>query len=72
MTQAEAKMRILAEWRTWIGHQRVTGFNTTAEALVFFGEIQQNQPHLLSFEGPDDDKWRLVKGWLTDAGLVKD
>jgi hypothetical protein len=55
MTQAEAKMRILAEWRTWIGHQRATGFNTTAEALVFFGEIQQNQPDLLPFEGPDED-----------------
>jgi hypothetical protein len=41
MTQAEAKMRILAEWRTWIGHQRATGFNSTAEALVFVGEIQQ-------------------------------
>ena len=57
---------------TEVGHRRVTVFNTTAEALVFFGEIQQNQPHLLSFEGPDEDKWRLVKGWLTDAGLVKD
>ena len=55
MTQAEAKMWILAEWRTWIGHQRATGFNTTAEALVFFGEIQQNQLDLLPFEGPDED-----------------
>jgi len=23
MTQAEAKMRILAEWRTWVGHREI-------------------------------------------------
>ncbi len=55
MTQAEAKMRILAEWRTWVGHRQV---------------IEQNHPDLLSFES-SDDKRQLVKRCLVDAGLIK-
>jgi len=49
MTQAEAKMRILAEWRTWVGHREVADSHTGAESSVFFGEIEQNHPDLLSF-----------------------
>ncbi len=44
MTQAEAKMRILAEWRTWVGHRQVADSHTSAESSVFFGEIEQNHP----------------------------
>src|ERR1700720_1474348 len=37
MTQSEAKMRILAEWRTWVGHRQATDTHTSAETSVFFG-----------------------------------
>jgi hypothetical protein len=67
MTQTEAKMRILAEWRSRMGRQP----RTAREALIFFGDIQQNHPELLSFESKDD-KWQKVKGWLLNAGLIKD
>jgi hypothetical protein len=70
MTPAEGKMRILAEWRTWIGHRQAAVSHTTAEAWTFFKEIEQNQPDLLSFESAD--KWELVKGWLLGAGLIKE
>jgi hypothetical protein len=44
MTQGEAKMRILAEWRTWIGHRQLPDSSTSADASVFFGEIEKNHP----------------------------
>jgi putative Mg2+ transporter-C (MgtC) family protein len=70
MTPSEAKLRILAEWRTWIGHQQSAASHTTAEALTFFKEIEQNKPELLSFDSTD--KWKLVKNWLFHAGLIKE
>jgi hypothetical protein len=69
MTPSEAKLRILAEWRTWVGHQQSAVSRTTAEALTFFKEIEQNKPELLSFDSAD--KWEFVKGWLLNAGLIK-
>jgi hypothetical protein len=70
MTQGEAKMRILAEWRTWIGHRQLPDSNTSADASVFFEEIEQNRPDLLSFE-TSEDKRELVNRWLVDAGLIR-
>ena len=70
MTQGEAKMRILAEWRTWIGHRQLPDSNTSADASVFFGEIEKNHPNLLSFESVED-KLQLVSRWLMDQGLNK-
>lgn len=70
MTQAEAKMRVLAEFRTWVGHRNGVTSHTSAEALVFFKEIQQNHADLLSFES-SEDKRHLVDRWLLDAGLIK-
>jgi hypothetical protein len=70
MTPSEAKLRILAEWRIWIGHQQSAASHTAAEALTFFNEIERNKPDLLAFESPD--KWGFVKGWLLNAGLIKD
>jgi hypothetical protein len=52
MTQAEAKMRIMAEWRTWIGHRQVADSHTGGESSVFFGEIEQNHPDLLRLKAP--------------------
>jgi hypothetical protein len=70
MTPGEAKMRILAEWRIWIGHQQATASHTPAEALEFFNEIEKSKPELLSFESVN--KWQLVRGWLLDANLIKE
>jgi hypothetical protein len=70
MTPSEAKRRILAEWRTWVGHQQSVVSRTTAEALAFFKEIEQNKPELLSFDSAD--KWKFVKSWLLKAGLIKE
>ena len=70
MTPAEAKMRILAEWRTWIGHRQAADSHTTAEVSEFVIDIQQNHPDLFSFESTVD-KMEAVKDWLLDAGLIK-
>jgi hypothetical protein len=70
MTSAEAKMRILAEWRTWVGHRQGADSHTRAESSVFFGEIERNHPDLLSFES-SKDKRQLVNEWLAGARLIK-
>jgi hypothetical protein len=70
MTPAEAKMRILAEWRTWIGHRQAADSHTTTEVSAFVAELEQNQPDLFSFESTED-KLQVVKAWLLDAGLIK-
>jgi hypothetical protein len=56
MTQGEAKMRILAEWRTWVGHRQVADSHTSGDSSVFLGEIEENHPDLLSFESSDDKR----------------
>jgi hypothetical protein len=68
MTPSEAKLRILAGWRTWVGHQQSAVSRTTAEALAFLKEIEQNKPELLSFDSAD--KWEFVKSWLLKAALT--
>ena len=70
MTPSEAKLRILAEWRTWIGHQQAAVSHTVAEAETFYKELEQNKPELLTFDSPD--KWEFVKTWLLNADLIKD
>ena len=70
MTPAEAKMRIFAEWRTWIGHRQVADSHTTADVSAFVAELEQNQPDLFSFE-TTEDKLQVVKSWLMHAGLIK-
>jgi hypothetical protein len=70
MTQAEAKMRILAEFRTWVGHRKAADSHTRAESWEFFAELERQHRDLLSFES-SEDKGQLVNRWLLDAGLVK-
>ena len=70
MTPTEAKMRILAEWRTWIGHRQAADSERAGEVSVFFGEIEQNQPDLLSFE-TEETKLNVITKWLASAGLIK-
>jgi hypothetical protein len=71
MTPAEAKMRILAEWRIWIGHRQAADSHTGADASVFFEEMGQNHPDLLSFESAED-KRQLINRWLVEVGLIKE
>ena len=70
MTQTEAKMRILAQWRTWICQQQATAPRTAQLGLLFFGDVQRLHPEMLEFAS-EDDKWQIVKGWLTNAMLIK-
>jgi hypothetical protein len=70
MTPAEARMRILAEWRTWIGHRQAADSHTTAEVSAFVAELGQSQPDLISFESTED-KLQVDKGWLLDARLIR-
>jgi len=44
MTPSEAKLRILAEWRTWVGHQQSVVSHTTAEALAFLSYSRLTAP----------------------------
>jgi hypothetical protein len=66
MTSAEAKMRILAEWRTWIGHRQPAVSHSLVEARAIFNDISINTPELVAFESTDT--WGFVKGWLANAG----
>ena len=74
ITESESSLReanagcILAEWRTRVGHQQSAVSHTTAEALAFFEEIEQNKPELLSFDSTDK---REFVSWLLNAGLIK-
>jgi hypothetical protein len=70
MSPAEAKMRILAEWRTWIGHKEAADSHTGQDATAFFEHLGKTYPDLLVFES-SEDKLNIVKRWLTDAGLIK-
>ena len=70
MTPAESKMRLLAEWRTWIGHREAADGHTAIDASNFVAYIDQNHSDLLSFES-DENKLDVVRGWLQDAGLIK-
>ncbi len=70
MTPAEAKMRLLAEWRTWIGHRQAADDHTAIEASDFVTYVEQNHADLLSFEG-NESKLDVVRRWLLDAGLIK-
>jgi hypothetical protein len=70
MTQAEAKMRILAEWRTWVGHREIQIPIPAQSHRCSSERSSKITPDLLSFES-SDDKRQLVKRWLGDAGLIK-
>lgn len=67
MTRAEAKMRMLAEWRTWIGHRGISGSATQTDAEDFYSHIELKYPELLAFEDADRI---LVMDWLRRAGLI--
>ena len=69
MTPAESKMRILAEWRTWVGHREATDSHTTKEVAAFLEQMESNHPDLLSFES-SSGKLEIVTGWLLGAGLI--
>ena len=70
MTPGEAKLRLLAEWRTWIGHRQAADAHTVNDASQFAAYIEHNHSDLLSFES-DESKTDVVTKWLQDAGLIK-
>jgi uncharacterized protein (DUF927 family) len=70
MTPGEAKLRLLAEWRTWIGHRQAADGHTANDASDFVAYLEQNNADLLSFEC-DKSKTDVVTQWLQDAGLIK-
>jgi hypothetical protein len=70
MSPGEAKLRLLAEWRTWIGHQEAADGHTAIESSNFVNYIEHNHADLLSFES-SDSKTEIVTYWLRDAGLIK-
>jgi hypothetical protein len=60
MTQEEARPQIVREWKRWkLSH---AGRDGTA-MFIFFGTLQREQPHLLTFRY-SGDKWQRVHGWL--------
>lgn len=64
VTPSEVKLRILAEWRTWIGHRQEIRSHTPADAALFVDHLAATSPDLLAFEGADErvTLWdRLVK-----------
>ena len=69
MTPTESKMRILAEWRIWVGHREAADSHTTKEVAAFLDEMESSHPELLSFES-SSGKWEIVPGWLLGAGLI--
>ena len=69
MTKYEARKRILEEWQAWAAIEKPAN-PTGTEALIFFGHLQENKSHLLSFRY-SGDKWQCVKGWLLNAGMIK-
>ena len=70
MTPSESKLRLLAEWRTWIGHRQAADGHTATDASDFVTYIRQNHPDLISFES-DENILDVVRRWLQDAGLIK-
>jgi hypothetical protein len=70
MTPGEAKIRLLAEWRTWIGHRQAAVGHTAIDASNFVAYIEQNRADLLTFES-NDRKVDVVRRWLQGAGLIK-
>lgn len=70
MTRTEAKMRILAEWRTWIGHREISRMATSEDATAFYDHIETGNPDLLSFE-ESEPKAAVLEDWLARASLIK-
>jgi hypothetical protein len=70
MTQAEAKRLILTEWHSWVTATNRTNANGR-DGLMFFGFLQKEHGHLLTFKA-SGDKWQVIHGWLLRANLVSD
>jgi hypothetical protein len=62
VTQGEAKRQILKEWRSWVRDKEISE-PKGADALMFFGYLQQHRSDLLRFRY-EGDKWQRVKSWL--------
>lgn len=63
-------MRILAEWRTWIGHREILRMATSEDAAAFYDHIEAGYADLLSFDD-SEPKAAVVEDWLARAGLIR-
>lgn len=69
LTQVEAKAIVVEKFRDYIGANgviRATGM----DAMMFWQDLQAKEPGF-RFAGRGDP-WQTVKGWLLQAGLIKD
>ena len=64
-------MRLLADWRTWVGYRHATNGHTVTEASEFVSYIRVDHADLLSFES-DESKLDVVGQWLRNSGLIND
>jgi hypothetical protein len=68
MKKEQALLKIASLFRRWPDKpEKPTG----TDALVFFGWLQRERPHLLQFKDPGD-RWRAVHGYLMQMRLVSD
>lgn len=72
MKVADAEREILAAWRKWRADTLPPDRKPTGtDALLFYGHLQSEKPHLLTFAFRGD-KWQRVHGWLLSNSEVSD
>jgi hypothetical protein len=73
MDRAQTEINILHEFDAWVKRRPPPGGRLTSgtEALVFFGFLNLERPHLLDFES-SGDKWQTIHALLLRHGRVSD
>jgi hypothetical protein len=69
--ESREKQSILREWDLWIRTQPLQGNATWRDARNFFLHLEARpSPAPLDFATRGHDKWKVVHGWLVDAGRL--
>jgi len=69
--ESREKQSILREWDLWIQTQPLHGNATWRDARKFFLYLgAKPSPASLDFATRGHDKWKVVHGWLVDAGRL--
>jgi hypothetical protein len=67
-TQEYCKEQILREFGKWKDREHPDELRVKEiDALMFFAEIQRDNPGFLNFRYSRGDKWQKVKSWLREA-----
>ena len=66
-TVTKAEQLIVAEWRAW---SKQRGCYSAYDMQIFFGWLQKDRSHLLSFRC-SGDKWQRVRGWLQSDEYIQ-